>query len=112
MSRSSQIVLARRSFAARLNSGFLNCIRGARSEYLGTRRLRASGSLPAGPTFGAGAFPVAAGASAEMGASGVLVASGLFGWMVWVMAASGATLGELSVLEICGPTTVVPSHSR
>jgi cephalosporin-C deacetylase-like acetyl esterase len=40
------MVLARRSLAARLKSGFLNCISGARSAYFGTRRRRASGRPP------------------------------------------------------------------
>src|SRR5690349_10712959 len=79
MSRSSQTVLARRSRASLLNSGFLNCMSGARSEYFGIRRFRAAGTAAGDPA----AAPVAAGMSV---ASGAGVVSGLLGWMVWVMA--------------------------
>src|SRR6478735_4634952 len=95
MSRSSQMVLARCSRAALLNSGFLNCIRGARSEYLGTRRFRAAGrAADDGALAGAGA----AGTSV---ASGAGVASGLLGWMVWVM---GPPMVQPHS-RTCGPTT-------
>src|SRR6476661_1671015 len=84
MSRSSQMVLARCNRAALLNPGFLNCTRGARSEYLGTRRLSAGGTKPGrAADDGASAGAGAAGTSV---ASGAGVASGLLGWMVWVMA--------------------------
>ena len=74
------MVLARRSLAARLNSGFLNCISGARSEYLGTRRLSAAGMLPGAAAAGWLPAPVS---------SGWVGASGLPGSIVCVIAASG-----------------------
>ena len=74
------MVLARRSLAARLNSGFLNCISGARSAYLGTRRLRAAGRLPGAAAAEGLPVPVSA---------GCVGASGLPGSMVCVIAASG-----------------------
>ncbi len=75
------MVLARRSLAARLNSGFLNCISGARSAYLGTRRFRAAGMRPGA---------AAAERPCPRRCLRVCVgASGLPGSMVCVIAASG-----------------------
>src|SRR5690349_5405863 len=99
MSRSSQTVLARCSRAALLNPGFLNCIRGARSEYLGTRRLSAGGTKP-GRAADDGAL-AGAGAAGTSVASGAGVASGLLGWMVWVM---GPPMVQPHS-RTCGPTT-------
>src|SRR5688500_9167461 len=79
MSRSSQMVLARCSLAARLNSGFLNCIRGARSEYFGIRRFNAAGTLEGAEVRGMPAGAVSA---------GVVGASGLVDSIVCVIAAS------------------------
>lgn len=85
------MVLARRSLDAWLNSGFLNCSSGARSEYLGMRRFRAAGMN--GVWSGAGA-PAAAVSPAPV-ASGVVGASGLPGSSVWVMVASGQWGGAI-----------------
>ena len=64
------MVLARRSLAARLNSGFLNCISGARSEYLGTRRLRAAGMLPGAAAAERVPAPVSSGWRGRLGVAG------------------------------------------
>ncbi len=58
------MVLARCSRAARLKSGFLNCISGARSAYFGTRRWSAAGTVPGLADVGRG-LPDAGGTAGD-----------------------------------------------
>src|SRR6478735_704384 len=106
MSRRSQMVLARRSRASRPKSGFLNCISGARSAYLGMRRFRAAGT----PRWGAAV--AAAVSDGAVGASGLPVMVGC------VIASSGRPRAVAAVLwsnhtvgDVVGPQQVLWVHA-